>query len=170
MIDQGQLGPFDLKVNPDDDVSLLRIINNPPRGISNATVSLATDHSIAIGRSLFAALQDPGLVGMLGARARDAVARAGGHPCEGDVRYPYRFLTDRRIRATCEIRGRGEQRADGLVRFRDPELRPSPARVSLKTLSIDLETTLSADLIFSAAFVCDGVEEVHLVESEAKRS
>ena len=30
-------------------------------------------------------------------------------------------------------------------------------------MSIDLETTLDASLVFSAAFVCDGVEEVHVI-------
>ena len=96
-------------------------------------------------------------------RLRERVRERGGHTFEADVRYPYRFLTDRRIRATCKIRGRGVPRPDGLVVFRDPELEPSPARVALRTLSIDLETTLDAGLVFSAALVCDRVEEVHLV-------
>ncbi len=96
-------------------------------------------------------------------RLRDRHRERGGHPQEADVRFPYRFLTDRRIRATCHIRGRGIQRPDGLVVFRNPELEPGPARVALRTLSIDLETTLDAKLIFSAALVCGGVEEVHLV-------
>ena len=96
-------------------------------------------------------------------RLRERVREQGGHPCEADIRYPYRFLTDRRIRATCNIRGRGIPRPDGLVVFRDPELEPGPARVQLRTLSIDLETTLDAKLVFSAALVCGGVEEVHLV-------
>jgi len=96
-------------------------------------------------------------------RLRDAVLAHGGHPCEADIRYPYRFLTDQRIRATCAIAGRGERRADGLVHFRDPVLSPSPARVDLRTLSIDLETTLDASEVFSAALVCGRTEEVHLL-------
>jgi DNA polymerase-2 len=96
-------------------------------------------------------------------RLRDRHRERGGQVFEADVRFPYRFLTDRRIRATCNIRGRGNQRPDGLVVFRDPELEPAGAEVALRTLSIDLETTLDARLIFSAAFVCNGVEEVHLV-------
>ncbi|MEZ5324015.1 MAG: UvrD-helicase domain-containing protein [Verrucomicrobiales bacterium] len=35
-----------LLVNPEDDSALLRIVNTPPRGISDATVSLATEESI----------------------------------------------------------------------------------------------------------------------------
>ena len=96
-------------------------------------------------------------------RLRERVRERGGHPCEADIRYPYRFLTDRGIRATCNIRGRGAPRPDGLVVFRDPELEPAAARVRLRTLSIDLETTLDSKLVFSAALVCGGVEEVHLV-------
>jgi superfamily I DNA/RNA helicase len=62
-------------VNPDDDVSLLRVINNPPRGISNATVSLLTDHCIAMGCSIYAGLRDPSLTGLLSQRAQSAVGR-----------------------------------------------------------------------------------------------
>ena len=102
-------------------------------------------------------------------RLRDRVRERGGHPYEADVRFPYRFLTDRGIRATCAIRGRGKVRPDGLVVFSDPEIEPAPARVALRTLSIDLETTLDAKLIFSAALVCGDVEEVHLVAKRAVR-
>jgi DNA helicase II / ATP-dependent DNA helicase PcrA len=35
-----------LLVNPEDDSALLRVVNTPPRGISDATVALATDESI----------------------------------------------------------------------------------------------------------------------------
>ncbi len=95
---------------------------------------------------------------------RDAVQRAGGTAYEADLRFAYRYLIDHGIRATLEIRGRGEQRTDGLVVFVNPELASAPApRVALRTLSLDLETTADASRIFSAAIVGCGVEEVHLV-------
>lgn len=40
------LAYLSLLVNPDDDSALLRIVNTPPRGISDNTVALATDESI----------------------------------------------------------------------------------------------------------------------------
>ena len=61
-------------VNPDDDVNLLRIINNPARGIGNTTVGAATEHSIHIGQSVFGALNDPNFRSLLGAKARESGA------------------------------------------------------------------------------------------------
>ena len=43
-------------VNPDDDISLLRIINTPPRGIGATTVQLALDQSSVANKSLFETL------------------------------------------------------------------------------------------------------------------
>jgi DNA polymerase-2 len=99
---------------------------------------------------------------------REAVQRAGGTAYEADLRFAYRYLIDHGLRATLEIRGRGEQRADGLVVFANPELLAAPApRVALRTLSLDLETTPDASRIFAAAIAGCGVEEVHLVAQRA---
>jgi len=61
-------------VNPDDDVSLLRIINTPARGISDSTVERAMEHSIHKHVSLFKALQDPEFTSQLSVRASTAIA------------------------------------------------------------------------------------------------
>ncbi|HEY8121484.1 MAG TPA: DNA polymerase II [Myxococcota bacterium] len=99
---------------------------------------------------------------------REAVERAGGAAYEADLRFAYRYLIDRGLRATLEIRGRGEPRADGLVLFANPELSAAPApRVALRSLSLDLETTADASRIFAAAIAGCGVEEVHLVAARA---
>jgi superfamily I DNA/RNA helicase len=45
-------------INPQDDISLLRIINTPPRGIGATTVELALEHSAKAHRSLFETLTD----------------------------------------------------------------------------------------------------------------
>lgn len=45
-------------VNPQDDISLLRIVNTPPRGIGATTVELALEHSAKAHRSLFETLTD----------------------------------------------------------------------------------------------------------------
>ena len=101
---------------------------------------------------------------------REAVQRAGGTAYEADLRFAYRYLIDHGLRATLEIRGRGEQRADGLVVFANPELAPGPApRATLRALSLDLETTADASRIFAAAIVGCGIEEVHLVAGREVR-
>jgi superfamily I DNA/RNA helicase len=55
-------------VNNDDDVSLLRIINVPARGLSSATVERATEWSAKNKCSVFAALQAPDFREELAAR------------------------------------------------------------------------------------------------------
>jgi DNA helicase II / ATP-dependent DNA helicase PcrA len=62
-----------LFVNPDDDVSLLRIINTPPRGIGTGTIAAATQYSIAHEQSVFQAIQDQGFIETCGTRARGAL-------------------------------------------------------------------------------------------------
>ena len=46
-------------INPQDDISLLRIINTPPRGIGATSVEVALENSAKAGRSLFETLTDP---------------------------------------------------------------------------------------------------------------
>ena len=60
-------------LNADDDVSLLRIINTPPRGISETTVEHALGLSVRRDCSLFAALQLPELRGFITTRAANAI-------------------------------------------------------------------------------------------------
>ena len=44
--------------NPSDEVSLLRVINTPPRGISTATVSALIEHAVSLGQPLWVALPE----------------------------------------------------------------------------------------------------------------
>ena len=61
-------------LNADDDVSLLRIINTPPRGISTTTVERALELSIKHKCSLFKGLQSPELRKSVVPRAANAIA------------------------------------------------------------------------------------------------
>ena len=96
-------------------------------------------------------------------RLRARIERAGGRTLEADLRFPYRFLVDRGIRAGVAIEGPSERLGPSLVRFVDPELTPAELRPSLRALSIDLETSPDASRIHAAALVGDGADEVHLV-------
>jgi superfamily I DNA/RNA helicase len=60
-------------VNNDDDVSLLRIVNTPARGISATTVERATELSAQRRCSVFAALQLPEFLETLTARAAASI-------------------------------------------------------------------------------------------------
>ncbi len=60
-------------LNPDDDISLLRIINNPPRGIGENTVKLAMAESATRHCSLREVLEDAGFCSELSSRAKNSV-------------------------------------------------------------------------------------------------
>ncbi len=59
--------------NPDDDVNLLRVLNNPPRGIGNATVSLATERSRELGCGVFEVLDSGEFQASVPPKSRAAV-------------------------------------------------------------------------------------------------
>jgi len=50
--------------NPQDDVSMLRIINNPPRGIGKTTIDRMLDLAAQAGRSVWTTLQSPAIDGL----------------------------------------------------------------------------------------------------------
>jgi DNA helicase-2/ATP-dependent DNA helicase PcrA len=60
-------------LNTDDDVSLLRIINTPARGMSPAVVEKAIEHSTKLQCSVWEALKDVAYQAELGGRAATAV-------------------------------------------------------------------------------------------------
>src|SRR5262249_9338681 len=61
-------------INPDDDISLLRIINTPARGISDTTTERALEFSVQQKCSLFHALQTPEFQSTVTARVKNAIA------------------------------------------------------------------------------------------------
>ena len=97
-------------------------------------------------------------------RLREKLEAAGAVALEADIRFPYRFLIDRGLRAAVAITGEPEPSSDGgLLVFRNPELVPGSARPELRVLSLDLETTPDAGRVLSAALVGSGADEVHLL-------
>ncbi len=95
-------------------------------------------------------------------RLRRKVEAGGGTALEADIRFPYRYLIDHGLRASVSIEGEPE-RVSGLLRFRNPELRPATYRPELRILSLDIETTPDASSVLSVALVGSEVDQVHLV-------
>jgi DNA helicase II / ATP-dependent DNA helicase PcrA len=62
-------------VNPQDDVSLLRIINTPARGIGASTIELAIQESNRAKRSVFETLISEAFQQLLSQRAREAIRK-----------------------------------------------------------------------------------------------
>ncbi len=62
-----------LLLNPSDDVSLLRVIQTPPRGIGETTVERALEFSIEQKSSLLQALANPAFNGGLPRKTREAI-------------------------------------------------------------------------------------------------
>ena len=61
--------------NPDDDINLLRVINNPPRGIGAASIEIATEQSRDLGVSLSEVLQSEEYQKKLPQRSRSSVKK-----------------------------------------------------------------------------------------------
>ena len=60
--------------NPHDDMSLLRVLNTPTRGIGNASAELARERSMERGYSIWVALCDDDFVRQLPEKARTSIA------------------------------------------------------------------------------------------------
>ncbi|MCE2392479.1 MAG: DNA polymerase II [Proteobacteria bacterium] len=96
---------------------------------------------------------------------RERLAARGCPALEADIRFPYRFLIDRGIRATLSIDGPARMSPGGVQLFRDPELSPATFRPRLRWLSLDIETSADASQVYSAALVGEGYEEVLIATS-----
>lgn len=62
-------------LHPGDDVNLLRIVNNPPRGLGETTIELATEDSIAKQRSIFETLADSEFAQQFSTKTKNALTR-----------------------------------------------------------------------------------------------
>jgi len=59
--------------NPHDDISLLRVLNTPTRGIGSATAELARERSMEKGHSVWVALCDEDFLRQIPEKARNAI-------------------------------------------------------------------------------------------------
>lgn len=101
---------------------------------------------------------------------RDRLHRNGVRTYEADVLFARRFLIDRGIHGSMEIRGEPRTEQDRprseaypeLLVFDDPQLDPSDFQPRLKVLSFDIETDLQARQVLSVGLYGCGAAEVLL--------
>ncbi len=94
---------------------------------------------------------------------RERLTRAGVACHEADVRFAMRYLIDRGIRGSLEIRGQPRPVPGvGLV-FDNPDLAPSDWTPTLAVLSLDIETDPRAERLLSIALHGCGASEVLLL-------
>ncbi|MFI5395501.1 MAG: DNA polymerase II [Candidatus Binatia bacterium] len=82
---------------------------------------------------------------------------------EADVRFAYRYVIDRGIRGAFEVDGAGETRPRLGRVYRNPDLRPARWVPRLKLLSIDIETSLKGERLYSIALHGCDVDRVIIV-------
>jgi DNA polymerase-2 len=94
---------------------------------------------------------------------RDRLAAAGIACFEADVRFAYRYLIDRGIRGSLEVRGPSRP-ANGIdAVFENPEVRPADWTPALRVLSFDIETDPEARRLLSVGLYGCGAAEVLLL-------
>lgn len=90
-----------------------------------------------------------------------------GAPCfEADVRFAYRYLIDRGIRGSMTVEGTAEHHTRLGCVYRNPVLAPCRWVPSLKVLSIDIETSLDGEHVYSIALHMDDFARVLLVHHQ----
>ena len=86
---------------------------------------------------------------------------------EADVRFAYRYLIDRGIRGAFEVEGEYEVRPRLGRVYRHPEVRPARWAPPLKILSVDIETSLKGEQLYSIALHMHDFDRVIIVHDGA---
>jgi len=94
---------------------------------------------------------------------RDRLEKAGIRTYEADVRFAMRYLIDRGVRGSLEVRGDGRESPGVGVVFEDPEIAPADWTPRLSVLSLDIETDPSARRLLAASLHGCGASEVLLL-------
>lgn len=98
---------------------------------------------------------------------RDRLREKGVATYEADVRFAYRYLLQRGIRAAFEVEGESHDDV-GVTVFANPELRPAHWRPEFRVLSIDIETDPQAKRLLSVALVGCGANDVLLLTEDGQ--
>jgi len=90
--------------------------------------------------------------------------RARGITCyEADVRFAYSYLRDRDLRGTVTIEGPWESAPRIRRVYRNPTLTPADYTPTLRVLSLDIETDLTASSLFAIGLAGLGLDRVLIV-------
>ncbi|MDR1492049.1 MAG: UvrD-helicase domain-containing protein [Planctomycetaceae bacterium] len=60
-------------MRPRDDVSLLRILNTPPRGIGSTSIQKLTENAVSQGKSVWDAISAPEIIGQIVGKSRESL-------------------------------------------------------------------------------------------------
>jgi ATP-dependent DNA helicase UvrD/PcrA len=133
--------------NPRDEISLLRIINLPPRGIGQTSTTKVIETAVAEGRTIWEALDDPVVVNRLAPSARKGIA--------GFLKLAAKFRRDLQRRPTADlVRSLVEE-----IRYRD-EL----TRIYQSVEEQDSRWSSVEDVVNAAAFYDERAEHPNLAE------
>jgi len=94
--------------------------------------------------------------------ARSLLKQSGIPVYEADVRPTDRYLMERFIRGTLEVTGIARQK-NGFIEFIDPRMTPSISDVSLRVVSLDIETSISSNTLLSIAVHGMGQDKVFML-------
>jgi DNA polymerase II len=94
---------------------------------------------------------------------RDRLTAAGIPTYEADVRFAMRYLMDRGVRGSLEIRGHGREEPGLGVVFEDPDVAPADWTPQLRVLSVDIETDPEARRLLAVGLHGCGASEVLLL-------
>jgi DNA polymerase-2 len=98
-------------------------------------------------------------------RLRERLAEEGAEALEADVRFAYRFLIDRGIRAAFSVEGPFSRHPEIGRIYRNPHLRPARFVPRLSVLSLDIETSLDGEELYSIATAGAGGDRVFLIRA-----
>src|SRR5206468_2702341 len=94
---------------------------------------------------------------------RNRLGEAGVDCLEADLRFAYRYLIDRGIRGAFAVEGDFERRPGVGRVYRNPTLAPAELAPRLRVLSLDIETSLDGQRLYSLAMAGAGGERVLMI-------
>ncbi len=96
----------------------------------------------------------------------DQIYQRGLKLYESDVKPTDRFLMERFITASCEVFGQPETDNTGSLIFTNPKLKPAQLKPKIKWLSIDIETDITANDLYSIAVYGEHKQHVFMLSDQ----